>query len=852
MPSESHIELNDLPRATQGQRAEEDRANMEARYRGLLEASPDAMVVMNQDAEIVLLNARAEKQFGYHYDELLGQKVQTIIPKGFTALLLAEKSRIVTEALAQPGGIEIELCGMRKDGTCFPIGIVLSPLEDPEGTLITGAIREIPMRKSAEAYLIQMEARYRGLLEASPDAMVVVNQAGEIVLLNAQVEKQFGYHRDELLGCRVQSIIPKGFAARLIADGTRSTEEALVQQIGAGIELEGMRKDGSHFPIEIMLSLLESPEGILITAAIRNITVRKEAEKHLVQMEARYRGLLEAAPDAMVVVNRTGKIVLLNAQAEKQFGYHRDELVGRKVQSIIPKGFAARLIADKSCTATEVLAHQIGMGLELKGMRKDGSEFPIEIMLSPLESPEGILITAAIRDITLRKNAEEHLARMMEEVAHSAQHDPLTGLPNRLLLNDRLGQAIALAQRHRTPFAVLFLDLDGFKRINDSLGHSTGDKLLQSIAERLRDSLRAPDTVSRQGGDEFTILLFDAHTPEDVAIAARRVLQAVAGVHSIDGHALHITASIGVSMYPEDGLDAETLIKNADTAMYEAKENGCHGYKFFRPAMNDLAVERQSIEEDLRFALERKEFALHYQPKVDLKTGAITGAEALIRWTHPTRGSVPPLKFISVAEGSHLILPIGAWVLREACTQARSWIDAGLPKMTLAVNVSAVQFLNEDFLEGLFATLCETGLPPECLELEVTESVLMKDAGRAASILKTLREAGVQLSVDDFGTGFSSLSYLTKLPLDTLKIDQSFIFQIDQSDSQKAIVSAIIDMCRSLKLRVIAEGVETEEDLSFLKAYGCDEGQGYYFSRPVPPEQFVHQLSANAAARLCN
>jgi PAS domain S-box-containing protein len=394
------------------------RETAEARYRGLLEAAPDGMVVVDQSGSIILLNAQAEKQFGYRRDELLGQKVTNIIPKGFAERLIADGTRTAAEALAQQIGTGIELNALRKDGSEFPIEIMLSPLENAEGILVTAAIRNITVRKDAERHLAQMEARYRGLMEAAPDGMVVVNKDGEIVLLNAQAEKQFGYRRDELLGQKVTNIIPKGFAERLIADGTRTAAEALAQQIGTGIELNALRKDGSEFPIEIMLSPLENAEGILVTAAIRNITVRKDAERHLAQMESRYRGLMEAAPDGMVVVNQNGEIVLLNVQAEKQFGYCRDELLGQKVTNIIPEGFAERLIADALRTTAEALAQQIGTGIELHGRRRDGTPFPIEIMLSPLESIEGILVTAAIRDISERKQLEQqlHQSQKMEAI----------------------------------------------------------------------------------------------------------------------------------------------------------------------------------------------------------------------------------------------------------------------------------------------------------------------------------------------------------------------------------------------------------------------------------------------------
>jgi PAS domain S-box-containing protein len=399
--------------------AEKHLGQMEGRYRGLLEAAPDAMVVVNQSGAIVLLNVQAEKQFGYRRDELVGQQVKNIIPEGFAERLIADGTRSAADALAQQIGTGIELIARRKDKTEFPIEIMLSPLESAEGTLVTAAIRDISVRRAAEKHLGQMEGRYRGLLEAAPDAMVVVNPSGEIVLLNVQAEKQFGYQRDELVGQKVKNIIPEGFAERLIADGTRSAADALAQQMGTGIELIGRRKNRSAFPIEIMLSPLESSEGTLVTAAIRDISVRKTAEKHLAQMEGRYRGLLEAAPDAMVVVNQGGEIVLLNVQAEKKFGYHRDELVGQKVKNIIPEGFAERLVADALRSVEEALAQQIGTGIELTGRRKDKSEFPIELMLSPLESAEGTLVTAAVRDITTRKKAEANLLNKVEELNRS-------------------------------------------------------------------------------------------------------------------------------------------------------------------------------------------------------------------------------------------------------------------------------------------------------------------------------------------------------------------------------------------------------------------------------------------------
>jgi diguanylate cyclase (GGDEF)-like protein len=444
----------------------------------------------------------------------------------------------------------------------------------------------------------------------------------------------------------------------------------------------------------------------------------------------------------------------------------------------------------------------------------------------------------ALRYAIERMAIGEALLAEQQRSSHASEHDSLTGLPNRAVVSDRIAQAIALAPRHGKQVAVLVLDLDGFKHINDSLGHPTGDRLLQSVATRLVECVRGTDTVSRQGGDEFLVLLSEADEWSDAALVARRMLETVAEAHSVDGRDLHITTSIGVSVYPEDGDDAETLIKNADTAMYQAKENGRQSYQFFKPEMNVRAVERQSIEQGLRRALERDEFALHYQPKVNLRTGAIVGAEALIRWTSPDLGSIPPAQFIPVAEDSGLIVPIGKWVLRRACEQTRAWLDAGLPMKSIAVNVSAVELRDENFVDGLFAILEDTSLDPGCLELELTESVVM-NAESVASILHIVSARGVRVAIDDFGTGYASLSYLRKFPVHALKIDQSFVSHIGSIGDDTSIVTAVISMARSLNLRVIAEGVETPDQLAFLLAHECDEAQGFYFSRPMPAEAFA-------------
>jgi len=421
----------------------------------------------------------------------------------------------------------------------------------------------------------------------------------------------------------------------------------------------------------------------------------------------------------------------------------------------------------------------------------------------------------------------------------AAEQDALTGLPNRILMNDRLTQAITLSRRHHTRLALLFLDLDGFKQVNDTLGHAVGDKLLQSIAARLTDALRRSDTVSRQGGDEFIILLTDLRTPEDAALISNNLLAEIAKPFTIEGHDVTLTTSIGIALYPEDASDAESLIKNADIAMYQAKETSRNAYQFFRPSMNLRAQQRRVIETNLRRALEREEFSLAYQPKISIQTGEIIGAEALIRWSNPELGNVPPARFIPVAEDCGLITPIGAWVLRTACRQAQTWVDAGAPPMRLAVNISAMQFANLGFPELVENILEDTRLAPHSLELEVSEKDLMKSPDLAIAVLQHLRDAGVMIAVDDFGTGVSSLSFLCRLPIRSLKIDESFIRSQTPQENAQRIVKSVIAMAHRLNWQVVAEGVETQEELDFLRANDCDEAQGNYFGRALPAEQFA-------------
>jgi len=572
--------------------------------------------------------------------------------------------------------------------------------------------------------------------------------------------------------------------------------------------------------------------------ALRNAIERKAVEDTLYVEKERAVVTLNSIGDAVLCTDISGNITYLNLVAETMTGWHREEAVGRPLAEVfrIIDGSTHKTARDPMEMAVEQ-NRTVGLTVNCVLIRRDGFESAIEDSAAPIHDRAGRVTGAVIvfHDVSAAR-------AMSVQMTHSAQHDVVTNLPNRLLLNDRISQSISLARRQNRPIAVIFLDLDRFKYINDSLGHAIGDQLLQSVSKRLLAGVRRSDTVSRQGGDEFVILLSEVANPEDAATSAQKILLSLNARHSIAGQDLHIDGSIGISIYPEDGEDAESLIKNADTAMYNAKESGRNNFKFFKADMNRKAVERQSLEGSLRRALERAEFLLHYQPTVNLDTGEITGVEALIRWQQPDRGLVPPSQFIPVAEDCGLIVQIGRWVLREACRQARAWQHAGLPPLPVAVNVSAVEFRHKHFVEGVRAILSETGLEARYLELELTEGVLMADAESTSAILQELKTMGVHLAVDDFGTGYSSLSYLRQFPIDILKIDQSFVQQITSDLDDSKIVNAVISMGKSLKHLVVAEGIETKEQRAYLQTQRCTEEQGYLFSRPLAAAQFAHLL----------
>jgi diguanylate cyclase (GGDEF)-like protein/PAS domain S-box-containing protein len=586
-------------------------------------------------------------------------------------------------------------------------------------------------------------------------------------------------------------------------------------------------------------------DAYLLPKIVWSVIERTSKTEALFDEKERAQVTLNSIGDAVMSTDSSGRITFLNAVAERLTGWSRDEAAGRPLQEVfhLIDGVTREPVRDPMMRAIRE-DKTVGLTPNCLLVRRDGIEAAIEDSAAPIHDRLGQVTGAVIvfHDVSSSR-------ALSLRMAYLAQHDSLTDLPNRVLLNDRLAQAMAIAQRGNTNLGLLYLDIDRFKTINDALGHAIGDRLLQSVAQRLLGCLRHSDTVSRQGGDEFVILLSQVSQAQDAAVSAEKVLAVLSIPHQIDQHTLYVTVSIGVVTFPSDGVDAEMLLKNADFAMYQAKEAGRNCYQFFKPEMNASASRRQSTENELRSSIEREAFVLHYQPKFDLQSGAIMAVEALVRWLHPTRGMVPPAEFISIAEESGLIVPLGRWVLREACRQAKAWQDAGLKRIRMAVNVSAVELRAKGFVRGVCAVLQETGCDPTSLELELTETFMLQDPNSTVSVLRTLKDLGINLALDDFGTGYSSLSHMRRFPIDTLKIDQSFMRDVDSDTDNASIVGAVISLGSSLHMRVVAEGIESSEQLLFLQEHACPEGQGYFLSRPGAAKHVTHLLELDSTAR---
>jgi diguanylate cyclase (GGDEF)-like protein/PAS domain S-box-containing protein len=579
-------------------------------------------------------------------------------------------------------------------------------------------------------------------------------------------------------------------------------------------------------------------DAYLLPKAVGSMIERAANTEALFEAKERAQVTLNSIGDAVMSTDLAGNVTYLNIVAERLTGWSWQEAAGHPFQEVFRIIDSATREEARNPIAFAVRENKtVGLTPNCVLIRRDGVESPIEDSAAPIHDRHGRVTGAVIvfHDVSAARATTLTMSYL-------AQHDSLTDLPNRALLNDRLTEAMSLARRHQRRLAVLFLDVDRFKHINDSLGHMIGDRLLRSIAQRLLRCVRASDTVSRQGGDEFVILLSEVAHAQDAAVCADKILEVVRSPHRIEQHDLHVTASVGIVTYPDDGTDADTLMKHADFAMYQAKEHGRDNRQFFKRDLNIRAVERQSLESGLRHALEREEFMLHYQPKLNLETGAIVGVEALIRWLHPERGLVSPTDFIPIAEESGLIVPIGRWVLAEACRQAQAWQDIGLAPIRVGINISAVELRANDFVEFVNMVLATTRLESRILELELTETFLMQDSTSTSAVLHALKDIGLHLALDDFGTGYSSLNHLKRFPIDTLKIDRSFVHGITTNSDDASIVGAVISMGSHLHMRVIAEGVETEEQLEFLRDHKCPFGQGYYFSRPVAAEECTQLL----------
>ena len=695
----------------------------------------------------------------------------------------------------------------------------------------------ISERKQAERATNLLAA----IVDSSQDAIISHGLDGVISSWNKGAERLFGYTAEETIGRHISLIIP--------ADCPH--EEAwivgqlkLVQKV-EHFETVRVRKDGTQIDISITVSPIRDASGRIVGASklARSITERKQAEQALRQAEEKYRAIFEQSVVGMFQVASDGRPVSVNRAFAEMHGYDSPEQLLAEVSNV-----ALQIFVDpKQMDKLEHVLDNTGTvrGAEVEVQRRDGTRRFVRANVRAVRDKVGniVLREGAVEDITDRKVAEDRIQFL-------AYYDVLTGLPNRTLFEDRMGKALAGASRQKRKIALLFLDLDGFKIINDSLGHSFGDLLLQEVAERLKKWSREQDTIARLGGDEFLIMLTQITDVPDVAVATERLMDAMTAGFVVEGHSFNMSCSIGVSIFPENGTDCETLIKNADAAMYGAKADGRNNFRFFTEEMNTQAVERLALESSLRSALARNQLFLMYQPQMDIATGRIAGLEALLRWRHPELGLVPPDKFIRIAEHSGLIVPIGEWVLRTACHQAKKWQDEALPAVSVAVNVSAVQFRQRGFCQLIRSVLQDTGLAPQYLELELTESLLLANAEVTLSVLKELKSMGITLAIDDFGTGYSSFSYLRQFKVSKLKIDRLFIRDVAVNANDAAITTAIIGMAKSLKIKVIAEGVEDEAQMSFLRAHQCDEIQGYYFSKPLTVDKVADKLRGTAVLAL--
>ena len=802
--------------------AELERLHLEAeraRALSILEEASDLISFADPDGQIRYMNAAFRRVVGLTPEEdVTGRRVGEFATAWAQHLV---RSKGVPTAFANGSWLG-EAAVLDANGVEIPVSQLIIAHRGPSGEVqyLSTIMRDLSEQKRNERVFRESAARLRlaqqiGRL-GSWECDLVTNAltwSENMYRIAGQDPERFEVTRENWL----KLVHPDDRPALLAV-----SEDTIGGRRAFDIDHRVCRPDGSVLHVHERAELVRDASGrpLKLVGTVQDITERKLAEEQL-----RLAGqVFENSGEAIVITDARRRIISVNPAYTAITRYSREEVVGRTPQDLTPD---LRGWERERAIWEEVELAGFWQG-EVWDRRRDGETYPKWLTVSAVRDRAGQVVNfiKIFSDISERKEREER-------VRHLAHHDFLTDLPNRMLLSDRITQAISLAQRSDAQVAVLFLDLDRFKNVNDSLGHTIGDKLLQEVARRLRACVRGSDTVSRLGGDEFVILVPGVTDAGDVAVLAQKVLEVVSEPYWIEGHELVSSPSIGIAVYPTDGPDVEALLRNADAAMYHAKESGRKNYQFFTPDMNTRAIERLSMERSLRRALERGELRLHYQPQYDIASGRIVGMEALIRWEHPDLGLVSPARFMPFAEESGLILPIGEWVLQEACRQNRAWQEADLPRVRVAVNISALQFRQPGFAESVQRALTHTGLAARYLELEVTESVIMHDAERVTQSLALLKQMGLELAIDDFGTGYSSLSYLKRFPIDRLKIDQSFVRDITTDQDDAAITGAIIALTRNLGLKTIAEGVETREQLEFLRAHGCDEVQGFLLSRPV-------------------
>ncbi len=694
-----------------------------------------------------------------------------------------------------------------------------------------GLLGEAVQKARTEEALRKSETRLKQLIASTLDAVISIDSAGTVIEWNPQAAAIFGVRARDVIG----RPLPLDVIGPKLA--------AVFEQHPRRAETTARDAHGAELAVEVSVEPVGRGAEQTFTAFIRDISERKRAQLELEKREQRFRALVEKSWSGVVLLNDDLAFSYASASTLRLLGYTEDELKGTSFLSYVhPR---ERQAARKIFSDIVAGARQEAQG-ELRFMHKSGTWVWLEGFAQNLLHDHSVgAIVINYRDITQRKATEKQLE-------YQAYYDALTGLPNRLLFRDRVVNAIAQARRNRRAIAVMYLDLDHFKLVNDGLGHSIGDALLSEVAQRLQSCIRASDTISRLGGDEFTILLNDVADSDSAAGVARKILQSFTRSFRVESHELFVTASIGISMFPNDGEDVETLLKCADSAMYRAKELGRNQMQLFTASMNERYVRRLALEQSLHRALERNELEVYYQPIFDRARRRIDSLEALVRWNHPTRGLVLPADFITLAEDTGLIVPIGESILRSVTRQLRRWHDAGLTSLKVSVNISAPQFQQPNFVGSIASALDEHGLLPSALQLEMTESLAVQNIEMTMNVLRDLRALGVSIAIDDFGTGQSSLIYLKRFPIDVVKIDQAFVRDAPSDDSTAAIVSYVINLAHTLRLGVVAEGVETEEQFAFLKLHACDFLQGHLFSPAMPArevEPFVRAEMARFRSR---